>query len=61
MHRIDHDLLNQVKIGEKGELRVMDCMVFHEVLACSGHGEFAVFFAELMLLIVGSRVECCKE
>jgi hypothetical protein len=61
VHRINHDLLNQVEIGETQELCVTGCMVFHEVLACGGHGEFVVFFAELMLLIIGSRVEHCKE
>jgi hypothetical protein len=61
VHRIDHNLLNQVEIGETRELCVTGCMVFHKVLACSGCGEFAVFFAKLTLLIVGSRAEHCKE
>jgi hypothetical protein len=44
-----------------GELYIPGCMIFDEVLVCGGCGEFTVFFAELMLLIVGSRPECCKE
>ena len=61
VHRIDHDLLNQVEIGETGELRVTCCMVLDEILARGRCGEFMVFFAELTLLIVGSRAEHCKE
>jgi hypothetical protein len=61
VHRIDHDLLNQVEIGETGELRVTRCMVLDEILARGRCGEFTVFFAELTLLFIRPRAEYCKE
>jgi hypothetical protein len=61
VHRINHDLLNQVEIGEMGELHVTGCIVLDEILVCSRCGEFIVFFTELMLLFIHPRVEYCKE
>jgi hypothetical protein len=61
MHQVDHNLFDQVEVGEMGELHIMGCIVLDEVLVCGRCWEFMVFFTKLTLLFIRPRAEYCQE
>ncbi len=50
MHGVDHNLFDQVEVGETGELHIIGCMVLDKILVRGGCRKFVVFFAKLMII-----------
>jgi len=61
VHGVDHNLFDQVEVGETGELHIIGCMVLDKILVRGGCRKFVVFFAKLMMVFIRPRVEHCKE
>ena len=60
VHRIDDNLVDEIKVRQPRKLRVARRMVLHERLA-SGRGyQFAVLFTETTMLFIRPRGEGCN-